>query len=37
MTSINPQIEASWKTILSEAFATSSFAQLKTFLVEEKK
>jgi uracil-DNA glycosylase len=34
---INPQIEVSWKEALAEAFAAPSFAQLKAFLVEEKK
>ncbi|MCL2291347.1 MAG: uracil-DNA glycosylase [Bacteroidetes bacterium] len=34
---VNPQIEDSWKEVLNEAFATPSFAQLKAFLVEEKK
>jgi uracil-DNA glycosylase len=34
---INPQIETSWKEILVDAFAAPSFAQLKTFLIEEKK
>jgi len=34
---INPQIEESWKEVLQEAFAAPSFAQLKTFLIEEKK
>jgi uracil-DNA glycosylase len=35
--SINPQIEDSWKAALGEAFAAPSFAQLKVFLLEEKK
>jgi len=34
---ITPQIEDSWKAILAEAFSAPSFAQLKAFLVEEKK
>jgi len=34
---ITPQIEESWKEVLSEAFAAPSFAQLKAFLIEEKK
>jgi len=34
---VHPQIEDSWKEVLSEAFAASSFAQLKAFLMEEKK
>jgi uracil-DNA glycosylase len=34
---INPQIEDSWKEALAEAFAAPSFAQLKAFLLEEKK
>ena len=34
---VNPQIEESWKEALGEAFSATSFAQLKAFLVEEKK
>ena len=34
---ITPQIEESWKEVLGEAFAAPSFAQLKAFLMEEKK
>jgi len=34
---INPQIEPSWKEQLADAFAAPSFAQLKVFLLEEKK
>ena len=34
---INPQIEDSWKEVLQKAFAAPSFAQLKDFLIEEKK
>jgi len=34
---VNPQIDGSWKAVLGEAFAASSFAQLKAFLIEEKK
>jgi len=34
---IHPQIETSWKEVLGYAFAAASFAQLKSFLVEEKK
>jgi uracil-DNA glycosylase len=34
---ITPQIEESWKEALGEAFAAPSFAQLKAFLIEEKK
>jgi uracil-DNA glycosylase len=34
---IAPQIENSWKSALGEAFFAPSFAQLKAFLVEEKK
>jgi uracil-DNA glycosylase len=34
---IHPQIDYSWKEALSEAFAASSFVQLKEFLIEEKK
>jgi len=34
---VTPQIEESWKEVLGAAFATPSFAQLKAFLMEEKK
>jgi len=34
---IHPQIEDSWKEVLADPFATPSFAQLKQFLIEEKK
>ena len=34
---INPQIEESWKEALFDAFTMPSFAQLKAFLLEEKK
>jgi uracil-DNA glycosylase len=34
---VNPQIEPSWKEVLSEAFAAPSFEQLKMFLIDEKK
>ncbi|MCL2167541.1 MAG: uracil-DNA glycosylase [Lentimicrobiaceae bacterium] len=34
---MTPQIESSWKEVLAEAFAAPSFAQLKVFLIEEKK
>jgi len=37
MMPVNPQIENSWKEALAEAFASPSFAQLKAFLIEEKK
>lgn len=33
---INPQIEPSWKEVLKDEFASSYFAGLKEFLVEEK-
>jgi uracil-DNA glycosylase len=35
--SVNPQIESSWKEALSGAFAAHSFAQLKEFLLVDKK
>jgi len=34
---ITPQIEDSWKEVLAEAFAAPSLAQLKAYLIEEKK
>jgi uracil-DNA glycosylase len=37
MTGINPQIEDSWKALLSDEFTASYFISLKEFLVEEKK
>jgi uracil-DNA glycosylase len=37
MTSVNPQIESSWKEVLNEEFNASYFISLKEFLVEEKK
>jgi uracil-DNA glycosylase len=37
MMTVNPQIETSWKEVLGEAFAALSFAQLKAFIIEEKK
>lgn len=37
MSQINPQIEESWKRILMPEFQAPYFAQLKNFLVEEKK
>jgi uracil-DNA glycosylase len=37
MTSVNPQIESSWKEVLKEEFNASYFISLKEFLVEEKK
>jgi uracil-DNA glycosylase len=37
MSSINPQIENSWKEILSDEFNSQYFSNLKEFLVEEKK
>jgi len=36
MSKINPVIEESWKTVLSDEFSATYFAQLKAFLVEEK-
>lgn len=36
MTQVNPQIEASWKAVLTDEFNTSGFLSLKEFLVEEK-
>lgn len=33
---VNPQIEESWKTVLSEEFNSDYFASLKSFLLEEK-
>lgn len=35
--SVNPQIEASWKRVLSDEFQKEYFLRLKEFLVEEKK
>jgi uracil-DNA glycosylase len=37
MTQINPQIEGGWKDALKEEFSSSYFAELKEFLLEEKK
>ncbi len=37
MSKINPQIEDSWKELLKEEFKQPYFAQLKNFLLEEKK
>lgn len=37
MSDINPSIEASWKTVLSDEFNKPYFTGLKSFLVEEKK
>jgi len=34
---VNPQIEASWKTVLMDEFRKDYFVKLKEFLVEEKK
>lgn len=34
---INPQIEDTWKQVLSDHFNSDSFRQLKNFLIEEKK
>jgi uracil-DNA glycosylase len=34
---VNPQIEASWKTVLAEEFAKDYFLALKKFLLEEKR
>ena len=34
---ITPQIEPSWKEVLTDAFTAPSFAKLKAFLIEEKK
>jgi len=36
-TSVNPQIEKSWKEVLMEQFQQEYFTKLKEFLVEEKK
>jgi uracil-DNA glycosylase len=37
MAQVNPQIEPSWKEVLTDEFSSSYFASLKEFLVEEKK
>ena len=37
MTAINPQIEESWKIVLSDEFNKDYFVKLKQFLLEEKK
>ena len=37
MADVKPIIEESWKEILSEEFKSSYFADIKDFLVEEKK
>ena len=37
MTTINPQIEESWKAVLSDEFNKDYFVKLKQFLLEEKK
>ena len=34
---INPQIEPTWKQVLWDQFQAPYFAELKAFLVEEKK
>ncbi len=36
LASINPQIEESWKSLLSDEFGSPYFADLKSFLIEEK-
>ena len=36
MTTVNPVIEEHWKTLLADQFSASYFAELKSFLVEEK-
>jgi len=36
MTTVNPVIEEHWRTLLADQFAASYFAELKSFLVEEK-
>jgi len=36
MTTVSPLIHESWKTVLSDQFEASYFAQLKSFLLEEK-
>jgi uracil-DNA glycosylase len=37
MATVNPEIEETWKNMLTDEFRASYFAQLKDFLVEEKK
>ena len=37
MATINPQIEESWKAVLSDEFNKDYFVKLKQFLLEEKK
>jgi uracil-DNA glycosylase len=37
MSDINPSIEESWKSVLSDEFTKPYFTELKSFLVEEKK
>jgi uracil-DNA glycosylase len=37
MTELNPEIEESWKQLLNKEFQSPYFAELKAFLVEEKK
>lgn len=37
MTTVSPLIHESWKTVFSDQFEASYFAQLKSFLLEEKK
>lgn len=37
MSNVNPTLEESWKSKLSDEFSADYFAQLKTFLVEEKR
>ena len=37
MTAINPQIEESWKAVLSDEFNKGYFLKLKQFLLDEKK
>jgi uracil-DNA glycosylase len=37
MSGVNPQIEESWKSLLENEFNASYFAELKEFLIEEKK
>ena len=34
---VNPQIDESWKSVLTDQFSAPYFAELKTFLQEEKR
>ncbi|RLD80497.1 MAG: uracil-DNA glycosylase, partial [Bacteroidetes bacterium] len=37
ISTVNPQIEESWKKVLADEFRADYFSTLKSFLIEEKK